>query len=137
MPWDMLERMNDERRILVLDRSVLAGNLYRLLFSSMGVSIIVRRRFEDVSPILSRRERVDLALFNSNIMGKKFDEILEAFSQDPLLCRLKKVFLLKEGAAERTWWQKLEALPGAWVFERPFHPDAFSAEVRRVLEGGA
>lgn len=132
----MFIRMKVERRILVLDRSVLAGNLYRLLFASMGVSVIVKRRFEDLCPIFSRRERVDLAIFNSNALGKKVDEICEVLTSEASLRRLEKIFLLKEGKDEGMWREKLNALPAARVFEKPFHPDEFSAEVRRIMEGG-
>lgn len=131
----MFAAVKSQSRILIVDRSILAGNLYRILFSKLGAALLVRRRFEDAKPAFSRRERIDLAIFNSNAFGKKFDEIFDALGSDGALGRARKIFLLKEGDAEKDWRKKLGGLEGALIVDRPFHPDEFAKAVEGMLGG--
>lgn len=122
-------------RILILDRSVLAGNLYRLLFSSLGAALVVRRKFEDFQALFSRRERVDLAILNSNAFGKKSDEILDAIESNAAMGKVRKIFILKEGETEDSIRHRVAGLERAEVVSRPFHPDEFLAQAHRVMGG--
>lgn len=131
----MFARVKPQRRIAILDRSVLAGNLYRLLFSSLEATPLVRRKFEDMKGAFARRERVDLAIFNSNAFGKKFDEIIEMVGNDGSIAKTRKIFILKEGDSEKEWEERIKGIEGAKVITRPFHPDDFLALVRNMVEG--
>ena len=122
----MLPLMDGMVRILVVDRSELAANMYRLLLSSQGVSIIVRKRFEEARPHFYRREAPSLAIFNSNIFGKKFPEVLRHMSEEEPLRRVSKIFLCRESPHEEIWRESLEKLPNSRVMGRPFHPDEFA-----------
>lgn len=120
---------------MIVDRSVLAGNLYRLLFSKLGASLLIRQKFEDAKPAFSSREKIDLAILNSNSFGKKFDEIYEALKSGGAFAHAKKIFLLKEGDAEGDWRKKLKAMEGALVMDRPFHPEEFASTVEGIIGG--
>lgn len=122
-------------RIVVADRSQLAGNLYHLLLSPLGVSLIIRRRFEEARPHFFRQERVDLGIFNSNIFGKKFDEICRRLAEDRPLKDTPKIFICRAGDVEKTWHERLAGLSGAVVVRRPFHPNEFGSLVSRILGG--
>jgi DNA-binding response OmpR family regulator len=131
----MFPAVKSRGRILIVDRSVLAGNLYRLLFSKLGATLLIRRKFDDARPAFLRREKIDLAIFNSNAFGKKFDEIFETLKSDGALGRAKKIFVLKEGDSEDGWREKLQGIEGALIVSRPFHPDEFAAAVEGMLGG--
>ncbi|MFH0799077.1 MAG: hypothetical protein V2A66_02705, partial [Pseudomonadota bacterium] len=119
-------------RILVVDRSELAGNIYRLLLAPLGVTPLVCKRFEEARPHFFRREGVRLAIFNSNMFGKKFDDIVQRIVEEPPTRKAKKIFICREGEAEGEWRKKLAGLSGSHVVIRPFHPDEFAALVRKV-----
>lgn len=131
----MFPAVKTRGRILIVDRSVLAGNLYKLLFSELGASLLVRRKFDDAKPAFTRGEKIDLAILNSNSFGKKFDEIFDALKADSALGRARKIFVLKEGDSEGDWRKKLEGIEGALIISRPFHPDEFAAAVEGMLGG--
>ena len=120
-------------RIVIADRSELAANLYRLLLEPLAVHVIVRRRFEEARPHFFRREKVALAIVNSNVFGKKFPEIVAHLAGDEPLVRLPKLFLCRENPAETAWRGELARLPGARVLVRPFHPDEFAEAVRAMI----
>ena len=121
-------------RIVIADRSELAANIYRLLLEQLAANVVVRRRFEEARPHFFRREHVRLAIFNSNIFGKKFAEILKRIIEDEPLRKVSKIFLCRDNPAEAPWLDRLGALPNAQAIVRPFHPDEFSALVEKLLQ---
>ena len=126
----MMERL---LRIVIADRSELAGNLYRLLLAPMGATLVVRKRFEEVRPHFFRRDKIDLGIFNSNIFGKKFEEITKRFFDDEPLKMAAKIFICRESPAEEEWRRDLSRIPNATVIIRPFHPHELAALVSRLL----
>jgi len=115
----------------------LAANLYNLLLSSAGAVLIVKRRFEEARPHFFRREVVNLAIFNSNIFGKKVEEITERIAKDGALRDVAKLFICKAGDAEKGWPERLGALSNSKVISRPFHPDEFKDVITKMMEGNA
>lgn len=130
----MLEDMGEGTRIVIADRSELAENIYRLLLSPLGVTLICRHRFEEARPHFFRRESVKLAIFNSNIFGKKFQEIVKSILEDEPLRNVKKIFICKETPAESEWHDRLSKLVNSKIIRRPFHPDEFLALTRRIVD---
>jgi hypothetical protein len=126
--------MDGNPRIVIADRSELAANIYELLLSPLGVSLVVRRRFEEARPHFFRREAVKLALFNSNVFGKKYPEIIKHLVEDEPLRSVQKIFICREIPAEVPWRERLLKLPNAQVIMRPFHPDEFVALVKKAIE---
>ena len=110
-------------RTVIVDRSMLAVNMYRLLLKPWGSLFLVAKRYEEARPWFFRKDKIDLAIFNSNTFGKKFDEYFDHFSHDEPLAKVPKVFLCKEG--EKAWGDKLRKSPRAKVLVKPFHPDEF------------
>jgi len=125
-----------EHRIVVADHSELAGNLYRLLLSPFGATLVVKRRFEEARPHFFRREGIDLGIFNSNIFGKKFEEIMAEFADLNELRSVHKIVLCRSTKSEDIWRDRLSAMPNTTVITRPFHPDEFVETVSDLLTNG-
>jgi hypothetical protein len=122
-------------RIIIVDRSELAANMWKLLLSPFYASLIIRKRFEEARPHFFRREGVDLAIFSSNIFGKKFDEIFARLSADQPVAKAHKVFVCKEAEGPSDAGAKLAKLANSTVVRRPFHPDEFFHVVDGILSG--
>ena len=120
-------------RAVIVDRSLLAVNMYRLLLSPVVTTFLVAKRYEEARPWFFRREKIDIAILNSNTFGKKFDEYYDHFSKDEPLQKMPKVFLCRE--KEGNWQANLKKLPNSTVVARPFHPDAFLELITRIIEG--
>ena len=130
----MLRIMDIQPRIVIADRSELAANMYRLLLMPTGASLVVRRRFEEARPHFFRRENVKLAIFNSNIFGKKFAEILKRLVEDEPMRKVQKIFLCRDIPAELPWSERLGALPNSKAIVRPFHPDELLSMVEKLIQ---
>lgn len=125
--------MDGHSRVVIADRSELAANLYGLLLAPLGVELVVRKRFEEVRPFFFRRDGVKLGIFNSNIFGKKFDEIVHRIMEDEPIRNVKKIFICKENPAEEPCSDRLGHIPHANIVRKPFHPDEFLKLVERLL----
>lgn len=119
-------------RVVIVDRSVLAVNMYRLLLRPLGASFLIAKRYEEARPWFFRKDKIDLAIFNSNTFGKKFDEYLKRFESDEPLAGIPKIFLCRD--IEKTWAKRLGRLSNARVVEKPFHPDDFLKTVKGVVK---
>jgi len=131
----MFAAMAHERRIAILDKSVLAGNLYKLLFAPLGAALVTRRRPEELGGVLSGRQRIDLAIINSNAFGRKFEEV-ESMLAKGGRAPAATIFILQEGEVTGELGRRAGRVPGARVIERPFHPDEFLSLVREMMGGG-
>lgn len=123
-------------RIVIVDRSDLAANLYNLLLEPLGVELIVRKRFEEARPHFFRRARVDLGIFNTNIFGKKFDEIYRSMDGAPHILAAPKIFISRDTPRDHIEDERLAALHNSIIILRPFHPPDFLGLVRAVLKKG-
>lgn len=119
-------------RAVIVDRSLLAVNMYRLLLSPVVTTFLIAKRYEEARPWFFRRDRIDLAIFNSNTFGKKFDDYFGRFAKDEPLSKVQKIFLCRE--KEDEWVKKLKSLPRSQVVFRPFSPDDLLSLVKKVTE---
>lgn len=126
--------MAQQPRIVIIDRSQLAGNMYRLLLSPLMPAIALFRRFEDARPRFAGRERVDLALISTQTFGKRGEDICTALEREEELRRVRKLFLIPEGDEGMALRKRLGSLPNAAIVARPFHPDELLALIQRELE---
>ena len=129
----MIMAMGRQRRIIIADRSELAGNMYKLLLDSIGANLIVRKRFEEARPHFFRREKTDLGIFNSNIFGKKFDEIYRRMGEAEPIVNAPKIFLCRDNIAEARMRDRISRIANSSIIIRPFHPDDFFDLVGRLL----
>ncbi|MFH1874704.1 MAG: hypothetical protein ABH859_05920 [Pseudomonadota bacterium] len=110
-------------KIVVIDQSRLALNMYRLLLKEEKANFLVASSYQDARPWFFNPGKIDLVIINSNIFGSKFDIIYEQLLADEPLDKLPKLFIYQEQENERQ--KKLQMVSKAWFLKRPFHPDEF------------
>lgn len=120
-------------KIVIVDKSELARNIYFILLSPLGAPLIIKRRFEEAKPHFYRHENVKLAIFNTNIFGKQFDEITKRISDEEPLRNMEKIFLCKDSPIEAGCKGILSRIANSTILTRPFHPDEFTALVKKLL----
>ncbi len=122
-------------RIVIVDRSQLAGNMYRLLLAPLDPLLAVYRRFEEARHRLSSRERTDLLLISSTALGKKMTEVCDALEYEAPLAMMRKIFLIPEEEGDVVRGRVL-TLPNTSLMERPFHPDEMLTMITKLLKEG-
>jgi hypothetical protein len=127
--------MHAAPRIVIADRSLLAANLYRILLAPFEATLLIRRRADEAIAALLHRETTHLAIFNASVCGDKIEAIIAQLAQEAPLAKVRKIFLVgqREMAAE----ERFASIPNTSLLHRPFHPEAFTALVRELLEGRA
>lgn len=122
-----------KRRIIVVDRSELAANMYRLLLAGFDANLVVRKRFEEARPHFFRRDKIDLGIFNSNVFGKKIEEIIGHILNDEPISKVNKIFICKDSESDEDVAGRLSSVPNSCVIRRPFHPSELSDAVLKIL----
>lgn len=128
--------MSGDPRILIIDKSALAANLYRLLLSPLGAGLVLRRRFEDSRHDIMRKGAFQLIIVNSNTIGKKFQEVCSQLEEAPG-ADVPKLFICRGDDSEAELKNRISALVRATLIYKPFHPDEFASTVKRLLAGEA
>ncbi len=125
--------MARQRRIIIADRSELAANMYRLLLEPLEAELVIRKRFEEARPHFFRREKCDMAIINSNIFGKKFDDIVQGMLEAIPVGAVPKIFICKENEISGSHGKMLASVKKSWFLHKPFHPDELFELVGRLL----
>ena len=128
------ERGMTPPRVLLIDRSQLSANMFRLLLSPLSVELIAVCRFEEGRPFFFRHPAPAVALITSNSFGKKFSQYLNDFCDDETIARTPKIFLCKETAGEERWREILAGVSQGRVVVRPFDPAHMRDELAACLK---
>ncbi len=119
-------------KIVVIDQSRLAINMYRLLLKEEKVNFLVANNYIDARPWFFKPGRIDLVIINSNIFGSKIEKIFEQLIADEPLIKLPKIFIYQE--KDEQLKTRLENMPKAHLLQRPFHPDEFMKISLKLLK---
>lgn len=121
------------QRVIAVDKSVLAANMYQLLMRPLGVSVVNASSIAELREALRRFKGADLIVISSNVMADRLERAEEFFSKNELISKAAKVFLLREGEASEGWDKRLAGIPRMEVMTKPFHPEHFILWVKRIL----
>lgn len=113
--------------IVIVDRSVLSQNLFRLVLKPKGFSCYPAQTLEELKRLLKKKLEVRGVLISSNIFGDPIDRDLELLHSDPVLKSLRKLFLCKLGDPQCN--TQLSVLEKSHVLQRPFHPTELYKEI--------
>jgi DNA-binding response OmpR family regulator len=120
------------RPILIVDRSLLAASVYRLLLEPLGRPLVILQRYAEFLLFLQRRRLPALLILNTNAVGKHGSEmgaLLRSVEKVP-----KLILAPSEGAMDIGWVKNISAHR---LTELPFQPAALLADARSLLSEGA
>lgn len=119
-------------RVLIVDPSPLAQNLYRVLLRNVDPDIRVSTRecLPQLDAIAELSE-VDLLLIASVLLDGAAADHRALLTDLPALAALPKLVMVRPGTnGQRAAWQNL---PNAMELQRPFRPEEFSRAVKKIL----
>ncbi|MDP2600444.1 MAG: hypothetical protein Q8P84_06930 [Deltaproteobacteria bacterium] len=122
--------MKSPRRIAIVDRSVLAHNVYQLLLKPLGYSLLPFNDIKSLKSVLTPRSGLKVLLINSNVFGKNFESGLEWLKKEGVLKNLEKLFLCQAG--EKKIAGELRKLPRSRVVLKPFHPRQLEEALKKI-----
>jgi DNA-binding response OmpR family regulator len=120
-------------RILVVDRSALAWNMYRLLFAPFECTVARAQALDDLLPAMKGLRGADLIVINSNVLGRKAERLVSMMQADERLALTPKVVLVNEAEVDKGLGAELGSISRCECVVKPFHPDEFVKRVQEIL----
>lgn len=128
----LFEAMKSPKRIAIVDRSLLAQNLYGILLKPLGFSLFPFKSLHELKENFNGSFRLNALLINSNVFGKNFDLQLDWLQNDPRTKPLVKFFVCKK--EEKKLGTRLKKISRNWIY-RPFDPAQLGLEIQAGLQG--
>jgi len=121
------------RRIIAADKSMLAANMYRLLFAPLECTVARALALDDLLVQIKNLRGADLIVINSNVLGGKAERLVAMMQVDERLAHTPKVVLVSEAEIEKGLGSALGAISQSECVVKPFHPDEFMTRSREIL----
>ncbi len=121
-------------RVLVVDPSPLAQNLYRLLLQNVDAGVRVTTA-DSIAQLhdLQKLADVDLLVIASLLLEGDNAKYRAFLTDIPQFADIAKVVMVRPGTAvQHRAWQNL---PNALEIQRPFRPDEFEKRVKTFFHG--
>lgn len=122
--------MKSARRIAIVDRSVLANNIYQLLLKPLGFSLISYNTLKSLKESLDEKGAPHILLINSNVFGKNFADDLEWFKKGERVKGMEKIFLCHTD--EKKIADQLKKVPHSRVVSKPFYPSQLGEALEKL-----
>lgn len=119
--------------LLIVNRSILAANIIRLLLVPWQGRVRVAKSLEEAGVLLHGTAVPDALIVDTNCFRTKFLRALDLLCDDPAVRRIPKLFMCRALPSEAKWEKTLKGLPGAHVLIRPFLPEDFREAVSQLF----
>ncbi|MDO8461804.1 MAG: response regulator [Deltaproteobacteria bacterium] len=113
------------KRIAVVDSSLLARNMYRVLFAPLGSSEI---ECWENSQSVKEKKKPDLLIVNSNAIPRQAEEL-------PFPSAVPMILLMSPDRNDLK--ERFRNRPGVSLIEKPFYPYDLLSEMNRLLGSAA
>ena len=121
------------RRIIAVDKSMLAANMYRLFFASLECTVARAHVLDDLLAEIRGLRGADLIIVNSNVLGGKAERFIGMMQADERIARTPKIVLLSEAEIDKGLGAELAAISQCECVTKPFHPDEFMTRIRKIM----
>ena len=130
-----MKHMIQARHILLIDRSLLSLNLFRLLLAPFEeIHFLAREKLDDNLTAFLEQQPLHMLIINSNVFVNHFEENLHHLRDHPQLASLPKIFLCREKAKEQIQYEMLSNLENAKIVFRPFDLETLRHIIQQALE---
>lgn len=121
------------RRILAIEKSYLARNVYQMVLSKLGNIEFASGETElAASDIRKRARNFDLIIAGHDSIGNGGDDLLELVKEISGRDGVPCVILASPASAQA--WEEVSGMKGIAVVEKPFFPADFIKVVGQLLE---
>lgn len=120
-------------RIIAIDKSILAANMYRLLFAPLYIRVDHVISIQDLKKKLIPEMGLDLMIINTNTLSGDLTRATDVMEDNAFLAKIPKIFLCRESEIEKGWKEDLAVFSNMEVVTKPFHPDEFTSRVKKIL----
>lgn len=120
------------KRIAIVDRSLLAHNVYQILLQPLGYSLFPFKNLKEFKEKVNWRWRLGLFLISSNAFGGSFKSYCEWFQKEKNCQPIPKVFLCE--AEEKNVSAQLKKMSKSRILFKPFYPEELTQMVRGVFK---
>lgn len=118
------------KRIAIVDRSVLAHNVYETLLKPEGFSLFPYQTLKEMKEHLHFDWGIHLLLISSNTFGRYFERHYAWLESEKGPRGAHKIFLCESG--EQKWAQELKKLPRSEILWKPFYPPDLRRKIRQI-----
>lgn len=118
-------------RIAIVDRSLLAHNVYKMLLKPFGFTLFFYKTLKNLKENMDAKWGCPVFLINSNTFGNHFENHLEWLKKEPALQTANKIFLCEPRQKEMQ--THLKVLSKSHFLSRPFYPELLEETIRSVL----
>lgn len=110
------------RRILVIEKSALAKNIYSMILSKLyQVDISTWGEGESLPDLKNQIATYDLLLAGQDTISDKKEELFKVLKTSASNERIPVVIFVHQGGSEQ--WKEFAGLDNVKILERPFFPD--------------
>lgn len=123
--------MREFKRIVTVDRSLLAQHIYEVILRPLGISLFSFQTLRKLKETPPWDLGVHLLLVNSNTFGHYLENHLSWFQEAEEVVPLPKIFLCDSG--EKKIVQTLKSVPNSQILFRPFYPPELEKKIDASL----
>ncbi len=124
--------MDVKKHILVIDRSLLSQNIYRVVLSRFPQLMLhMADTIDAVGSIVADASICNMMLFNANAAGREIELTQEILANTAPYSKLPKLVICSK--ASMPVWEDWCEDGMAVILEKPFHPDELVSELKRLL----
>lgn len=119
------------RRVMIIDRSALAKNVYSMILSKIGeVESVVCEIDACAAELRTNAKHFDLVIISASSIENKKKEIGQTIKNLSKESEIKCVVFVRQGMKDT--WAGFEKTKGVHLLERPFFPDDLLNAVKRL-----
>lgn len=107
-------------RVVIVDRSILALNIYELILKSLNLSIVAFQNLQELKKGWPLKFEVTSLLINTNVLNEFSVMNIQWFREETSIAKLPKVFLIKED--QKNSLKQLDEISLSSYLIRPFFP---------------
>lgn len=115
--------------IIIIEKSILAQNMFRLLFAGSQGKSTMLTRLEDALRAGKKSSSFDLILIDSNVLGTKFEDSIEKITNHEPWLNIEKTFVCSEAKRDKLLQNTIKKLGNSKIIIKPFEPMEFLKSV--------